>query len=79
MPHPVLKLPEIKVFFWHILEAKPVLIALAGQVGLPFTEVEGSMEIPDDVFVGIQLKVNSIFESADNELFLALLDVHLEH
>ena len=71
----VSKTTQIVVLMWYILETKAVFLSLAREFIVPLANVEGAVEVPNNAFVGTQLKINSIFEFSDNDPFFAFFQI----
>lgn len=78
MPHSILELSQIIIFSRKVFKAKAVLISLTGQLCLPLSKVKDTIKVPYNIFVGFQLKVNSVSETSNDEHIFALVDVYIE-
>lgn len=76
MSEPVLKIAQIDVLVGNVLKSEPIFLSLSGQVRLPISQIEGAIEVPNDILIGRQLIVDSIFEFPHNDSFLDSFQVH---
>ncbi len=74
----ILEVAEVVVLVGDVLEAEAVLLGLAGQVGVPVTQVESPTEVPDDVLIGLQLEVHAVLKLANHQSLLASAQVDVE-
>lgn len=63
----------------HILETKAVLLSLTRELIVPVSYVEGAVKVPNNAFVGPQLKIDAILELPYNDPLFAFLQVDTEH